>query len=69
LVEAVECHDGEVLFVRGVLTRWNLTSSMAGRDTLEVDNSALSAETVARRIVAYFSLPLLGGEAGGGVRS
>jgi len=99
VVETVERHEGEVLFVRlwcdagtnerrvvaedrggfgkiatveslrGVLARWNLTSAMAGRDTLEVDNTALSADTVARRIAEHFSLPVLGGEARGGVRS
>ena len=54
--------------LRGVLARWNLTSAMAGRDSLEVDNSALTADAAARRIAAHFSLPI-SGEARGGVRS
>jgi hypothetical protein len=55
--------------LRGLLTRWNLTSAIAGRDTLDIDNSALSADAVARRIAEHFSLPILGGETRGGVRS
>ena len=36
--------------LRGMLARWNITSAIAGRDTLEIDNSALTADAVARRI-------------------
>ena len=99
VIEVVERHGGEVLFVRlscdaainerrvlgeerlafgkiatveslrWVLGRWNITSAIPGRTTPEIDNSALSAETVARRIAEHFSLPILGGEAREGVRS
>lgn len=99
VVEAVERHGGEVLFVRlscdtainerrvvgeerrafgtiatveslrGVLERWNLTSTIPDRATLDIDNSILAAEAAARRIAEHFSLPVLGGEARGGIRS
>jgi len=99
VVEVVERHGGEVLFVRlccdaatnerrvvaeerrgfgkiatveslrGLLARWNLTSAMAGRDTLDIDNTALAPATTARRIAEHFSLPILGGEDRGGARS
>ena len=54
--------------LHGVLARWNLTSAIAGRDTLEIDNSALAAGAVARCIAAHFSLPI-GDESKGGARS
>jgi hypothetical protein len=99
VVEVVERHGGEVLFVRlscdaatnerrvvaeerrafgkintveslhRLLARWNLTSAMADRDSLEIDNSALTAEAAARRIAEHCSLPILGGEPREGVRS
>jgi len=81
VVDAVERHAGEVLFVRlwcdaatnerrvVAEERGGLTSAMAGRNTLEIDNTALSADTVARRIAEHFSLPVLGSEVRGGARS
>jgi len=40
------------------LRRWNLTAPMPGRTALEVDNSTLGAEAVARRIADCFALPV-----------
>ena len=55
--------------VPGVGKLRNLTSTISGRATLDVDNSALTAEAVARRIAHHFSLPRLGGELREGTRS
>lgn len=42
--------------LRGAQARWNLTSAVPLRESLEIDNSALSAELAARRIAERFSL-------------
>jgi hypothetical protein len=55
--------------LRRALGRWNLTSLIADRATLDIDNSTLAAETAARRIADHFSLPVAGGEAKRGARS
>jgi len=55
--------------LRGMLARWNLTSAIAGRASLDIDNSALAPEAVARRIAEHFALPIAGGQARGGARS
>jgi len=47
-----------VEWLRDALARWNLTSPIAWRETLEVDNSTLSAEAIARRIADHFALPV-----------
>jgi hypothetical protein len=44
--------------LRAGLARWNLTSPIPFRASLEIDNSALAAHEVARRIATHFSLPL-----------
>jgi hypothetical protein len=44
--------------LRRMLTRSNLTATIPWRAGLEIDNSALRADEVARRIVDYFSLPV-----------
>ena len=59
---------GKVIMAQALPARRNLTSAIAGRGTLEIDNSALTADAVVRRIAAHFSLPT-GGEPRGGVRS
>jgi len=51
-------------WLRSALGRWNLTSAIAWRETLEVDNSTLDAEAVARRIADHFALPVGGTPAG-----
>lgn len=43
--------------LRRAQARWNLTSAVPLRESLEIDNSALSAEVAARRIAERFSLP------------
>jgi hypothetical protein len=43
--------------LRGALERWNLSAPMPFGDSLEIDNSKLGAEPVARQIAARFSLP------------
>ncbi len=45
--------------LRDALTRWNFAATIPSRETLEIDNSSLTAEEVARRIAARFSLPIL----------
>ena len=50
--------------LRGALAHWNLTAAIRVRETLEIDNSTLTAEAVARRIAAHFSLPMLGDKGG-----
>jgi hypothetical protein len=55
--------------LRGALRRWNLTAPIARRPTLEIDNSTLSAEAVARRIAEHFALPTERSAAEGGHRS
>jgi len=55
--------------LRSAMTRWNLTAAIPSRETLEIDNSTLTADEVARRIAAHFSLPVLDGEVRGGTRS
>jgi hypothetical protein len=42
--------------LRGAMARWNLDAPISFRDSLEIDNSALSAELAARRIAEHFSL-------------
>lgn len=42
--------------LREAMTRWNLSSPIPMRESLEIDNSSLSAEAVARRIVDHFRL-------------
>ena len=44
--------------LRKMLTRSNLTGTIPWREGLEIDNSALRADEVARRIVEHFSLPV-----------
>jgi hypothetical protein len=44
--------------LRDALARWNFTRTIPSRETLEIDNSALSADVVARRIVDRFALPV-----------
>ena len=55
--------------LRSAMTRWNLTAAIPSRETLEIDNSTLTADEVARRIAAHFSQPVLDGEVRGGTRS
>ena len=43
--------------LRSALQRWNLTAPIAPRPTLEIDNSTLRPEAVARRIAEHFALP------------
>ena len=43
--------------LRGAMARWNLSAAVPFRPSLEIDNSALGAELVARRIAARLSLP------------
>jgi len=43
--------------LRGALARWNLRAAIPFGESLEIDNSELGAEQVARRIAARFSLP------------
>ena len=47
-----------VEWLRNAQARWNLTSAIAWRETFDVDNSALSAEAVARRIADHLALPV-----------
>jgi chloramphenicol 3-O-phosphotransferase len=42
--------------LRGAQARWNLTAAVPLRESLEIDNSALSADAAARRIAERFSL-------------
>jgi hypothetical protein len=42
--------------LREAMARWNLSSPIAMRESLEIDNSSLSAEAVARRIADHFRL-------------
>jgi hypothetical protein len=42
--------------LRGAQARWNLTAAVPLRESLEIDNSALSAALAARRIAERFSL-------------
>jgi hypothetical protein len=44
--------------LRGALARWNFAAAIRVCETLEIDNSALEAEAVARHIAAHYSLPL-----------
>lgn len=44
--------------LRGAMARWNLTAAVPFRPSLEIDNSALDAERVARQIAERLSLPL-----------
>lgn len=43
--------------LRGALARWNFTAAIPFRESLEIDNSALGADAVARYIATHFSLP------------
>jgi len=47
--------------LRGALARWNLNAAIPFGESLDIDNSDLDADSVARRIAAHFSLP--GGDA------
>jgi len=88
MVQLIELHGGEVVFVRlycdtatheqrvladdrqrfgkitdvqalrGALARWNFAAVIRVRENLEIDNSALEAEAVARCIATHYSLPL-----------
>lgn len=42
--------------LREAMARWNLSSPIPMRESLEIDNSSLSAEAVARRIADHFRL-------------
>ncbi|HEX6412333.1 MAG TPA: AAA family ATPase [Burkholderiales bacterium] len=42
--------------LREAMARWNLSSRIPMRESLEIDNSSLSAEAVARRIADHFRL-------------
>jgi DNA polymerase III delta prime subunit len=42
--------------LREAMARWNLSSTIPMRENLEIDNSSLSAEAVAQRIVDHFRL-------------
>ena len=42
--------------LREAMARWNLSSPITMRESLEIDNSSLSADAVARRIAGYFGL-------------
>ena len=44
--------------LRGALARWNLDAAVPFRDSLEIDNSRVTADAVAARIAAHFSLPI-----------
>jgi hypothetical protein len=44
--------------LRGALAQWNFAAAIRVRQTLEIDNSALEVELVARQIAAHYSLPL-----------
>src|SRR5439155_11732492 len=44
--------------LREAETRWNLAAPIPFRAGLEIDNTALDAETVARRIASHFALPV-----------
>jgi hypothetical protein len=48
----------EVASLRRMLARWDFDSPIPFRPGLEIDNSALGADVVARRIAAHFSLPV-----------
>jgi hypothetical protein len=43
-------------WLREAMARWNLSSPIPMRESLEFDNSSLSAEAVARRIAGHFGL-------------
>ena len=43
-------------WLREAMMRWNLSSPIPMRESLEIDNSSLSADAVARRIAGYFGL-------------
>jgi hypothetical protein len=43
-------------WLREAMTRWNLSSQIPMRDSLQIDNSSLGPEAVARRIVGHFGL-------------
>ena len=45
--------------LRGAMARWNLAAAVPFRPSLEIDNSALGAEWVARRIAERLSLPVV----------
>jgi len=42
--------------LRGALARWNFSVPVRVRETLEIDNSSLEAEAVARRIALHYGL-------------
>lgn len=44
--------------LRGALARWNFTRTVRAGETLEVDNSTLEADAVARSIASHFLLPV-----------
>jgi hypothetical protein len=44
--------------LRGALARWNFAAAVRPGETLEIDNSVLEADAVARRIASHFALPL-----------
>jgi chloramphenicol 3-O-phosphotransferase len=44
--------------LRGALARWNFAAAIRAGETLEIDNSTLEADEVARRIASHFSLPV-----------
>ena len=44
--------------LRGALRRWNFAASIPFRESLDIDNSGLEPDGVARHIAAHFSLPV-----------
>ncbi|HEV8616502.1 MAG TPA: shikimate kinase [Methylomirabilota bacterium] len=48
----------DVAVLRREMARWNVTSPIPFRASLEIDNSKLDAHEVARRIAAHFALPI-----------
>lgn len=54
-----------VAWLRKAMAQWDFTATVPRRPSLDIDNSALSPEDVARRIARHFALP----EAKEGARS
>lgn len=44
--------------LRKMVARWNCGAAIPFRESLEIDNSALGADAVARRIAIHFRLPM-----------
>jgi hypothetical protein len=59
-VRCAERHQfGKITSAKGLreaLARWNLVASVPHRESLEIDNTSVPAETVARRIAERLSL-------------